>query len=103
MKPIVHFIHKNIGTILHFGDIPELSQKVFCDPNSLLECVNELVIKAFVNNPSYLTLARKILTKDEISKRMIEDVVAHTSLSNEIIAKEVIRPSSALQNSHHPS
>ena len=74
VEPILHYIHNHIGTVLHYADVPGLSDIVFCDPNKLLEAINRVVIVSFVGDRSHPKRAQEIRNTGEVSLKLLQQL-----------------------------
>ena len=90
VEPILAYIHHNIGTVLHYADVPDLRDKVFCEPNKLLEAINRVIILSFVGDPSHPHLAKKIRNTGEVPGKLLREIEAKAMGSSSITNKEAI-------------
>ena len=47
VQEAIWFFHHNIGSLMHYRDIPSMQDTVICDPQVIFDCVSELIINTF--------------------------------------------------------
>ena len=47
VEDAVWFFHHNIGSLMHFSDVPSMKNVVICDPQVIFDSVSELIIDTF--------------------------------------------------------
>ena len=47
VEEAIWFFHHNIGSLMHFPEIPSMQDTVICDPQVVFDCVSELIIDTF--------------------------------------------------------
>ena len=82
--PILHYIHNHIGTVLHYADVPGLSDIIFCDPNKLLEVINRVVIASFVGDLSHPKRAQEIRKTGEVPLKLLEHLEGQGATASRI-------------------
>ena len=90
VEPILEYIHHHIGNVLHYADVPDLRDKVFCEPNKLLEAINRVIILSFVGDPNHPNLAQEIRKTGEVPGELLREIEAKAVGFSSITNKEVI-------------
>ena len=44
---VLSYIHRNLGTILYYDDIPTLNHLVICNPEILFKCISQLICRVY--------------------------------------------------------
>ena len=47
VKEALWFFHHNIGSLMHYPDIPSLEDTIICDPQVIFDCISTLIIDKF--------------------------------------------------------
>ena len=90
VQPILEYIHHHIGNVLHYDDVPDLRNKVFCEPNKLLEAINRVIILSFVGDPKHPNLAQEIRKTGEVPGKLLREIETKAVGFSSITNKEVI-------------
>ena len=85
---VLQYIHRHLGTILFYEDVPGMSDLVICDPNVLFKGIYHLVAVSFGGGRTHHTLAAEIRKTGEIPSEELEHISTQPSsclLTNELI------------------
>ena len=85
---VLLYIHRSLGTILFYEDVPGLNELVVCDPNVLFRSISQLVAVSFGGGRTHHTLAAEIRKTGEIPERVLERI--GTQPSNSLLTNEDI-------------
>ena len=83
---VLRYIHRHLGTILFYEDVPGLNELVICDPNVLFRSISQLVAVSFGGDKGYHTITAEIRKTGEIPVRVLERIGTQPSsclLTNE--------------------
>ena len=47
VERVIRFFHQNVGSLMHYPQIASMQETVICDPQTVFDCVNELIIDTF--------------------------------------------------------
>ena len=64
---VLRYIHKHLGTILFYEEVKELQEIVVINPNTLFQCLTEIIMESFAGTRSYETVAAHVRKTGEIS------------------------------------
>ena len=78
---VLRYIHRHLGTILFYEDVPGLNELVICDPNVLFESIYQLVTVSFAGSRTHHTLAAEVRKTGEIPNEVLERISCQPSSS----------------------
>ena len=85
---VLRYIHRRLGTILFYEDVPELNELVICDPNVLFESIYQLVTVSFGGDRAQHTVTTEIRKTGEIPESVLERIGIQPS--NSLLTNEDI-------------
>ena len=75
---VLNYIHRHLGTVLFYKDVPGLNQIVICDPNVLFKSITYLITVAFGRKKRHHDDAIEMRKKGEIWYELIQDAMRQT-------------------------
>ena len=88
---VLQYIHRHLGTILFYEDVPGLNELVICDPNVLFKSIYHLVAVSFAGERAYHTSAPEVRKTGEIPiselQKHIDAQPSSSLLTNDHVVK----------------
>ena len=78
---VLQYIHRYLGTILFYEEVPGLKELVICDPNVLFERIYHLVAVSFAGTRAHHTSAAQVRKTGEIPSKVLERISSQPSSS----------------------
>ena len=71
---VLQYIHRHLGTILFYEEVPGLNELVICDPNVLFDSIYQLVAVSFGGDKAQHTFTAEVRKTGEIPIKVIERI-----------------------------
>ena len=81
VKEAIRFFHHNIGSLMHYPDIPSMENMILCDPQVIFDCISTLIIDKFKyeNRELKSCVVDEFSQKGQFSLSHIKDKTGHSN------------------------